>query len=84
MLVKKPGLQFVPAQHLARQQIVRAGISGFLRPFRGRAYSLITASWASNNREIWTGTSSRPRGGRARLVISATSAAMATLMPPSN
>jgi len=35
-------------------------------------------------RDNWTGTSSRPRGGRSICVVSATSAAMAKLTPPSN
>src|ERR1700693_5798907 len=39
---------------------------------------------ASSNRDSCTGTPSRPRGGRAMRVVSATSAAMARLTPPNN
>jgi Uncharacterized conserved protein len=42
------------------------------------------SSWASSSREICTGTSSRPRGGREMRVSSATSAPIARLMPPSS
>src|SRR5467141_1910433 len=40
------------------------------------------SSCASSSREICTGASSRPRGGRGIIVVSATSAAIARLMPP--
>src|SRR5581483_6862547 len=46
--------------------------------------SFKTISWASSSLEICTGTSSRPRGGRGIIVVSATSCAIARLTPPSS
>src|SRR6478672_2964482 len=61
---------FVPSSppSAARRAIVRASFS--------------TISCACSKREIWTGASSRPFGGRGMSVVSATSCAIATLTPP--
>ena len=63
VLTQEPGLQLVGAQDFADDQVVGAVIAELVGTFfASLRTSPMMIWWASSNRDIWTGTSSRPQG----------------------
>ena len=78
----EPGLELVPAEDVAHQEVVRAPVAALLRPIDGVPDLLDDRSWASSSRWIIAGRSSAPFGGRSIVVSSAAWRGSPTATPP--